>query len=286
MKPPVFEYRDPRDREEVLALLAEHGSDVSILAGGQSLLPLLNLRLARPEMVIDINRVTGLDGIELTADALRISALTRLRSVERHSALTAAAPAVAFASSCVAHPQIRTRTTIGGNISHADPSSELPGVLAAYDGRVELTSIRGSRWVPWSDYFLTVFTTSREPDEMFTRVEFPLAADTHYVFREISRRPGDYPLSGVCVGLQIEDGVVAQARVSVIAVADRPVRLRRVEAALKGLHPGDREVATAMASLAAEEVPTADDAHGSARFRKGLVRSLITDVLTQWRVAA
>lgn len=286
MKPPVFEYRDPRDREEVLALLAEHGSDVSILAGGQSLLPLLNLRLARPEMVVDINHVSGLDGIEICPDAVRISALTRIRAVERYAPLNAAAPAITYASSCIAHPQIRSRTTIGGNISHADPSSELPGVLAAYDGRVELTSIRGSRWVPWSDYFLTVFTTSREPDEMFTRVEFPLAPDTHYVFREISRRPGDYPLAGICVGLETSDDVVTKARVSVVAVADRPVRLARVETALEGFRLRDLGVAHSIANLAAEEVPAADDAHGSARFRKGLVRSLMSDVLTQWGAAA
>lgn len=285
MKPPVFEYRDPRDREEVLALLAEHGSEVSILAGGQSLIPLLNLRLARPEMIVDINRVAGLDGIEVSPEAVRISALTRVRVVERHAPLTIAAPAIAYASSCIAHPQIRSRTTVGGNISHADPSSELPGVLAAYDGCVELTSVRGSRWVPWAEYFLTIFTTSREPDEMFTRVEFPLAADTHYVFREISRRPGDYPLAGICVGLAISDDVVTQARVAVVAVADRPVRLTRVEAALQGTRLRDQDVVYSIASLASEDVPTADDAHGSARFRKGLVRSLMTDVLTQWGVA-
>lgn len=286
MKPPLFSYRDPRSLEEVLSLLAEHGLDASVLAGGQSLLPLLNLRLARPEVLVDINRVPGLDGVEIAADAVRFGALARVRSVEHSAAVREAAPALADAVACIAHPQIRARTTIGGNIAHADPSSELPGVLAAFDGRVELTSANGSRWVSWSDFFLTVFTTSREPEELLTRVEFPIAPGMAHSFREIARRPGDYPLAGVCVGLKVNGGAITEARVAAVAVADRPVRLAQVEALLVGGSPSDPALVREARAVAAASTPASDDAHGSARFRQGLVGSLVADALSEWRVAA
>lgn len=286
MKPPLFSYFDPRSVEEAVNLLAEYGSDAALLAGGQSLMPLLNLRLARPEVVIDINRIPGLDGIEVTDSGVKLGSLARMRAVERAPEVRSAAPALTEAVACVAHPQIRARTTVGGNIAHADPSSELPGVLAAFDGRVELTSRQGSRWMSWSDFFVTVFTTAREPEEMVTRVEFPRSPGFAYSFREIARRPGDYPLAGVCIGLHIENDAIIDARVAVVAVADRPVRLGDVEDALAGCSPHDAKVQQEVRALAESSTPASDDAHGSARFRRGLIGTLIADALADWEVAA
>lgn len=286
MKPPVFAYRDPRSLEEALTLLEEHGLEASLLAGGQSLVPLLNLRLARPEVVIDLNHVTGLADIVLSADALTVGALTRVRSLEREPQIKQQAPAVHQAVRCIAHPQIRSRTTVGGNIAHADPSSELPGVLAACDGRVELTSKRGSRWVSWEDFFVTVFTTSREPGELVTKIEFPLGSEWTYSFREVSRRSGDYPMAGVCIGLSHAEGVISQARVAAIAVADRPVRLKPVETALKGAQIANDKTRQEIAAVARDCVPAMDDNHGSARYRKGLIGSLVSDILADCAVSA
>jgi carbon-monoxide dehydrogenase medium subunit len=275
MKPPVFEYRDPRSLAETLSLLSEHGADASILAGGQSLIPLLNLRLARPEYVIDINRVPGLDGVDVSPERVRIGALARVRRLERDADIRRVAPALSEAFGNIAHPQIRSRTTIGGNLAHADPSSELPGVLAAFDGSVELTSSSGVRTVSWRDFFQTVFTTSREPDELLTAVEFPTPAGSTFAFAEVARRPGDYPLAGACIG-RLADGAL---RISVIAVADRPVRLLSTESAARGADLSSAADRRRIAQDAAAEVDPIDDAHGSARFRRGLVSTLVERTL-------
>jgi len=279
MKPPVFEYRDPRSLGEALSLLNEHGDDSSILAGGQSLIPLLNLRLARPDFVIDINNVPGLDSIEVSPGCVRVGAMTRIRRLERDPQIRAVAPALADAFQNIAHPQIRSRTTIGGNISHADPSSELPGVLAAYDGRVQLTSAAGSRWVSWADFFVTVFTTTRESNELLTAVEFPTDQNFNYEFEEIARRPGDYPLAGVCAGISLECGRVRAARLSAIAIADRPIRMTVAEAALVGVDFSDPTARLAASQAAAAEINPMDDEHGSAAFRRGLVSTLVNRTL-------
>lgn len=276
MKPPVFEYRDPASLTEALSLLAEHGADASILAGGQSLIPLLNLRLARPEIVIDINRIPDLDTVDVNADRVRVGALARVRRLERDHGIRRAAPALSDALGNIAHPQIRSRTTIGGNIAHADPSSELPGVLAAFDGTVELTSTGGVRRVAWHDFFETVFTTSRRPDEVLTAVEFPTPPGSAFSFTEVARRPGDYPLAGVCVG-RLADGSM---RIAVIAVSDRPVRLHSTETAARGADLSSDAVRRQIAREAAAEIDPVDDAHGSARFRRGLVATLVERTLT------
>ena len=279
MKPPVFEYRDPRSLDEALGLLDEHGDDSSILAGGQSLIPLLNLRLARPDYVIDINKVPGLDTIEVSPGCVRVGAMTRIRRLERDPQIRAVAPALADAFRNIAHPQIRSRTTIGGNISHADPSSELPGVLAAYDGRVQLTSSSGSRWVSWADFFVTVFTTTRESNELLTAVEFPTDQNFNYEFEEIARRPGDYPLAGVCTGISLDGSRVRAARLSAIAIADRPIRMTAAESALVGVDFSNAAARQAASQAAAAEIHPMDDEHGSAAFRRGLVSTLVNRTL-------
>jgi len=286
MKPPAFEYRRPTSVEEALAVLAEHGPDAAVLAGGQSLVPLLNLRLSRPEVVVDINRLPGLAGVRVTETAVEVDALVRARALERDAAAGSALPVLHEALAVVAHPQIRNRTTIGGNISHADPSSELPGVLAALDGRVRLESAaRGAREVGWEEFFLGVFTTAKEPDELLTGVVFPRAAGWQWRFREVSRRQGDYPMAGLCAGVRVGGGVIEEARLVAIAVADRPLRLRAAEQALVGQPVGEAAVEQASAA-ATEGWEPMSDLHGTADYRRGLVRTLVRRSLADLGAAA
>ena len=280
MKPPAFEYRRPGSVAETLAELAEHGSDASLLAGGQSLIPLLNLRLSRPDVVVDINRVPGLDAITVDTTMVAVGALVRARDLERHAESVRVNPVISAALAHVAHPQIRNRTTIGGNVSHADPSSELPAVLAALDGRVRLTSASGVREIGWDEYFVTIFTTAKQPHEMLTEVLFPIHPGWRFSFAEIARRQGDYPLTGLCAGVRVVDGAIAEARLAAIAVADRPVRLTASESALVGVAVDDAGTIKAAAREASVGWEPMADLHGSSEYRRSLVSTLTSRTIT------
>lgn len=274
MKPPAFAYRRPTSVDEALDELARTGSDAVVLAGGQSLIPLMSLRLARPEVVVDINRLPDLANVRISDSAIEVDALVRARDLERDANVRASLPVLFEALRNIAHPQIRNRTTIGGNVSHADPSSELPAVLAALDGWVRLRSVNGVREVPWHEYFLSVFLTSKAPDELLTQVVFPRNSGWEFTFNEIARRQGDYPLAGLCSGVRVEDGRIAEARLAAIAVSDRPVRLTSAENALVGVAADDmRAVRDACAEAAEGLVPT-EDLHGTSAHRKGLLVTL------------
>jgi carbon-monoxide dehydrogenase medium subunit len=281
VKPAVFSYLDPRTVEEALDALGEHGDDASVLAGGQSLVPLLNMRLARPEVVVDINRVPGLDASRVEAGAVRVGALVRAATVEKDPALADALPVLADAVRHIAHPQIRNRTTIGGNVAHADPSSELPAVLAALDGAVVLRSADGERTVGWEEFFVSVFTTAREPEELVTEVVFPVRPELEFRWTEFARHHGDFPVAGVCLGLDVEDGVVRAARLAATGVGDRPVRLREAEAALTGAALG-AETARAVGELARRAVDPPSDVHGSGDFRRAVLATLVRRTIETW----
>jgi len=273
MKPALFSYRDPRTLEEALELLAEHGDEASLLAGGQSLVPLLNLRLARPSVLIDVNRIPGLDGVELHEDRLRAGALVRAAALERHADVARAVPVVREALRYVAHPQIRNRTTIGGSIAHADPAAELPAVVAALDGTVTLVSRGGRREVSWQDFFQGVLTTARRPDEMVAWVELPRPPGLRLTFLEVARRHGDFALAGACVGLRAEDGTIADARIALVGVGGTPVRARAAEEALVG-SPIDADGLRAMEARVRGAAQPIDDVHASADYRRSLVAVL------------
>lgn len=278
MKPGAFRYLAPTSLDEALAVLAQEGDDVSILAGGQSLVSLMNLRLARPELVVDINRIPGLSTIAADNTGARIGALARASTVELDPDVRRHVPVLACAVSHIGHPQIRNRTTIGGNIAHADPSSELPGLVACLEGTVVLSSQRGAREVGWDEFFLSVFTTCKEPDELVTAVNFPVAAGWEYAYDEVAPRHGDYPMAGVCVANSIVDGRVEGLRVSVVGVSDRPVRLSEVESAARG-RSFDNDLVSELVALARSEVPTADDAHLTAAHRSWMVGTLLGRLL-------
>jgi carbon-monoxide dehydrogenase medium subunit len=274
VKPGVFEYVAPRTVGEALTVLAARGDDTSLLAGGQSLMPLMNMRLARPEVLLDVNGLDELAGWQLDNDRLRVGALVRAAELERADDVRAQLPALTEAIGHIGHPQIRNRTTIGGNVAHADPSSELPGVLAALEGSVELTSTRGSRTLPWSDFFVSVFMTAREPDEMVTAVTFPVLRGWDVSFSEMARRHGDFPIVALTVAVQVEDGVVGGLRAAATGVSDRPVRLTAVEQAARGRRL-DAALVRDLVALAREGIQPQPDGAGSAEYRKHLIGTLL-----------
>jgi CO/xanthine dehydrogenase FAD-binding subunit len=263
---------------EVLALLREHGDAAKLLAGGQSLVPMLNMRLARPGVLIDLNRVAGLTGIRQEGDTLVIGAMTRHAEVERSELVARLQPLLTEAIAQVGHIQIRNRGTIGGSLVHADPSAELPAVLAALGGSVRVAGPAGVREVAAEDLFLMFFTTSLQPDEVLTEVRLPvLPARTGWAFEEVARRHGDFAIVGVAVTLTVadqratkaDDLVITGCRIALTGVGMTPVRAAAAEALLVGRPPSQAMLAEAAAAFRAEIEPDTD-IHATADFRRHL----------------
>lgn len=277
MKPPPFDYETPRTVDEATALLAAAQDGATVLAGGQSLIPLLNMRFARPDVIVDINRVAGLDRVVVTAQTVSLGALVRLDAVERHAEIAAVLPVLCSAASHVAHPQIRVRTTVGGTLSHADPSAEMPTVAVALGAEIHLRSSTDERVVAADDFFESVFSTTKRPDELLVRVDFPVRSEMTFVYDEIARRHGDFPFAGLCVGVHLDGGVVTRARAAAAGVGDVPVRLSRFEQTLTGHTIAD--VVDYAAAAAADEVDPPSDIHGSAEYRRALIATLVRRTL-------
>jgi aerobic carbon-monoxide dehydrogenase medium subunit len=275
MKPPLFAYHAPESVEEALALLAEHGDEAKVLAGGQSLLPLLSLRLARPSVLIDIN---GLDAMASIGNGagLRLGALVRHRAIERSETVRSGNPLLASAVRFIGHATIRNRGTIGGSVAHADPAAELPAVLLALDGEVEVRSLRGSRTIPTEALFQGFLTTSLEADELLTAVSVPAWVEgTGWSFQEFSRRSGDFAVAGVAVEMRLDgDDRIGDVRIAFSGVAPTPVRARTVERALVGESPS-AEVFAGAAGEATADLDPPSDLHGTTNYRRYLARSLV-----------
>ncbi len=220
MKAPAFDYVRAATAAEACALLRQHGPDARLLAGGQSLLPAMNLRLASPSVLIDIGRITGLDGIEVRGNTLHIGALVRHEALLRSATVASHTPLLTEAMRHVAHPAIRARGTIGGNLAHADPASELPACMLALNAAIEATSISGTRTIAAGDFFAGLFQTALEPDEMLTGIQIPLPTP-NFFFHEIARRSGDYAIVGLAASGE---------RLAFFSVADRPVLFQASEA--------------------------------------------------------
>jgi aerobic carbon-monoxide dehydrogenase medium subunit len=279
MKPPELDYVTPISLDEVVDTLRRE-PDAKILAGGQSMLPLLNFRLAAPSLLVDLARVPGLDAIELDGGTARIGAMVRQRRAEEHAELAEAIPLFHEALRHVAHPQIRSRGTIGGSVAHADPAAELPAVLLALDGRIQARGPAGARTVAAGDLFAGFLTTTLSPDEVLTTVELPAApARTGAACVELSRRAGDYALCGVVAQVTLDDGLAADVRVALFGVGQQPVRARATEEIVCGEHPDADRVAAA-ADYAAEGLDPADDVHATASYRRHLARVLTRRALT------
>ncbi len=284
MKPAPFEYHAPATVEQALELLATHGYDAKILAGGQSLIPTMNFRLAQPAILIDMNNIPALRYIEPTpAGGVRIGAMTRYQTAEHSPLITERAPLVAEALPHIAHPQIRTRGTMGGAIAHADPAAELPAVCVALGARFKLRRGTQERWVAAEDFFLGLFTTLLEPDELLVEIELPpLPARSGWAFTEVARRHGDYALVGVAAGITLDDdGNCADVRLSFLSVGDRAVLAHNAIAALKGQAPTAETIAHAAAIAAADDISPNADIHASVDYRRHLAKTLAQRALVQ-----
>src|SRR5580700_1260038 len=271
MKPPPFAYSAPTTLDEALALLQENGDDARPLAGGQSLVPLLSFRLARPSHLIDLAGISELGSIIVDDDHLVIGAMVRERSAERHDGVRLLAPLLAQALPLIGHPAIRSRGTIGGSLAHADPAAELPAVALLLGAELVAQSRdRGRRTINAADFFVGFFTTALEPDEILTEVRIQRPAPgTGSAIEEVARRHGDFAMVGAAAMVRLENGKIADARVALTGVSDVPVRATEAETILHGAEPTDEAFAAAAEEAAASLSPPAD-LHGSSTYRRHL----------------
>ncbi|MFD9498805.1 FAD binding domain-containing protein [Streptomyces sp. NPDC060035] len=279
MKPAAFDYHRPDTVEDVLGLLTGGAPDVALLAGGQSLVRLMNLRTVRPSVVVDINRVAGLGHVTATADALRIGPMVRLHRIEHDPLVRERLPVLARAAALVGHPQIRSRATIGGSLCHGDPAAELPTLAVALGARLRLRSADGERTVAAEEFYHRPYTTVRRPSELLTDIEIPVPSGVVRHVEEISRRTNDLPLVVVCVALGLAGGTVATARIAAGGVAPTPVRLTAAEHALTGLAPG--APLDAVLAAAAEEADPLDVPHAPPGLRRALLRTALRRALVR-----
>ena len=268
MKPAPFEYHAPVTVADAVGLLAEHGDEAKVLAGGQSLVPMLALRLARFGHLVDLNRVTELDGISRENGSLRIASMTRQAVVGDHPDVAKAVPLLAQATPLIGHFQIRNRGTLGGSIAHADPASEYPAVALALDARMEVAGTGGTRMVPASEFFVSTWTTSMETEELLTAVHFPVwEGRCGWAVEEVARRHGDFALVGAACGVRLgDDDAVEQAGVALFGVATTPFRAGAVEQALVGATAGADLAGIAREGL--RDLEPTDDVHASADYRR------------------
>jgi carbon-monoxide dehydrogenase medium subunit len=248
MKAPDFSYDRPETLGAALAALAAGGSDARLLAGGQSLMPMLNFRVTAPSLLIDINRVPGLDAIEDDGELVRIGALTRHAALERSETIARHIPLIREVMPHIAHAAIRSRGTIGGSLALADPAAELPACMLALDATIVVRSTKAERRVAASDFFLGVYETALAADEMIVAVEIPKQAGRRHAFRELTRRHGDYAMAGVALTTAAGE-LLSDARIVFFGVADRPIRVTAAENAAAGLPAGAAAGERAAAAL-------------------------------------
>jgi len=282
MKPPRFDYVLPRGLEEALSVLAQHGEQAKVLAGGQSLVPLLNFRLVRPAYLVDLNDVAGLDGIRVADGWLCIGAMTRQRAVETSALVRERCPLLAEAMPQIGHTQIRNRGTIGGSLAHGDPAAELPAVVAALGGELVLQSARGRRVLTPEQFFVGYLTTAVAPDELLVEVRLPVTPPrTGSAFLEVSRRHGDFALVGVAVTLTVDEaGVCTDGAIALTGVGPTPVVAREAARALVGVRPVPAAFEEAGHHVAAGVTPDGD-LHASSEYRQHLAGVLTRRALAR-----
>jgi carbon-monoxide dehydrogenase medium subunit len=279
MKLPPIDYEAPATLSDALGLLAEHEDEASVLAGGQSLIPLLALRLARPAVLVEINGLGELSGVSVENGHVTIGALTREYEAEESDTVTEALPLLAAALPLIGHEAIRSRGTIGGSLAHADPAGELPAVARALDAEFVLRSRSGERVVPATDWFEGYLTTARRPDEILAEIRFPRAVPgTGAAFLEVARRHGDFAMVGLAASLTITDAVISDARLAFSGVAEVPVRAGAAENLLRGEHASSTLFAQAAQRAVADLDPPAD-LHGSPAYRKRVAATLVRRAL-------
>jgi aerobic carbon-monoxide dehydrogenase medium subunit len=275
MKPAPFEYQAPATLREAIDLLAADPEAV-VVAGGQSLMPVLAFRLAMPSMLVDLRRVPGLGGIATGDSGVRLGARVRWRDIEDDRRLEIAHPLLREAITHVAHYQIRNRGTVGGSLAHADPAAELPGIAVTCDAEITLVGAAGTRTIQAGEFFTGPLSTLRRPDEIVTELRLPFwPRDRRWAFREFAQRQGDFALAGIALFYDEDrDGRAGNAHVGVIGACDRPRRLPEVETLLNG-HQVDDGLIRRAAATAAQAVDPPEDLHAGAAYRRGLVATLV-----------
>jgi carbon-monoxide dehydrogenase medium subunit len=274
MKPAPFDYHAPRSVEEAVELLAAQGDDAKILAGGQSLVPAMNFRLARPAVLVDINRIAELDFCTTTDGALRVGALARHARFERAVTQGPLGDLLADVVRYIAHLPIRVRGTFAGSLAHADPAAEWCVVATTLDAEIRARGPGGERSIEAAAFFRSILTTALRPDELITEVRLPaLGPDWRFGFAEFSRRAGDFALSMALAALRLDGGRIVEARVGVGGASDRPLRIKEAEQVLEDTAPGSEALAEAGA-IAAATVEPFEDLHASIAYRRDLVSAM------------
>jgi len=288
MKPAPFEYLVPQSLDEALSMLNEHGSDAKVLAGGQSLVPAMNFRVAQPQILVDLNCLAELDYIRQDGGSgLRIGAMTRQRRLEVDETIAGGAPLLAEAMPYVAHPQIRNRGTLGGSLAHADPAAELPVIALALEARLLARSAAGERWIPADQFFLGMFTTDLAPEEILIEVDLPaLQPGTGWSFMEVARRQGDYAMLGVAALLSLDErGACQSARLVYLNAGDGPVEAREAARSLLGESISGKEIENA-AELIDREIDPWGNVHASPDYQRHLACTLTRRALEKARERA
>ena len=275
MKLPHVDYEAPTTVAEAVDLLAEHTDEASVLAGGQSLIPLLALRLARPATLIDINGLQELSGVSASDGWVAVGAMTREYVAEESGTVADAVPLLAAALPLIGHEAIRSRGTIGGSLAHADPAAELPAVARALNAEFVVRGPSGERVVPAAEWFEGYLTTSRRPDELLIQVRFPAAGrGTGISFQEVARRHGDFAIVGLAASLTLSDGTISDARLAFAGMSDVPVRAADAESLLVGERPS-AELFEEAARRATADIDPPADLHGSSDYRKKVAAALV-----------
>jgi CO/xanthine dehydrogenase FAD-binding subunit len=273
MKPAKFEYVLPMTVEAAVEALVASNGEGKVLAGGQSLLPLLNFRMARPAVLVDLNGIRGLSYIEEKGDCIAIGALTRHRDLERSPLIAARLPVMSAAMRHVAHLAIRNRGTIGGSLSHADPAAELPMLATFYDARISVQGPAGRRTIAAEEFFVDALTNCLEPEEIVVEVEFPVIQHDGWAFEEVARRFGDFALASVAISIRRGRSGLEDARIAVMGVADTPLRLREAEEELVAMDLDDR-TSDRFSEVVVSKVSPNGDLHASADYRRHLLAQL------------
>lgn len=273
MKPAKFDYVSPLTIDAAIEALVASNGEGKVLAGGQSLLPLLNFRMARPAVLVDLNRIEGLSYIEDRGDRIAIGALTRHRDLEHSALIASRLPVMSAAMRHVAHLAIRNRGTIGGSLSHADPAAELPMLAAFYEAAIIVQGPEGRRTIAPGEFFVDALTNCLEPEEIVVEIEFPILEQDGWAFEEVARRFGDFALASIAVAVRRGASGLEAARVAVMGVADTPLRLRQAEQELVAMRI-DEQMPDRFSEIIASQVSPNGDIHGSAEYRRHLLAQL------------
>jgi CO/xanthine dehydrogenase FAD-binding subunit len=281
MKPPPFDYARASSVEDAVAFLAEHRDEAKIIAGGQSLMPMLAFRIATPKLLVDIGPIATLRGISVDDRGVTLGALVRWRDIQRHAELPHAHPLLVEAVKHVAHYQIRNRGTVGGSLAHADPAAEFPGIAVACEAEIEIASSNGRRTVMANEFFLDSLTTALAPDELIVSVRLPpWKSGRHWAFDEFARRRGDFALAGVALFFDLHQGHVVEPHIAAIGIGARPVRLAIVEQTLAGKAVEAITIREAVAAAIASIDPPGD-IHAPGDYRRALFGVLLERALAQ-----